>query len=88
MDIREHLQDILMENEEVMELPESVIPLLKEAFMHGFMASSQEFNGKEAAVVYKESQLKPGSQLWEKYLNERFNRFMNRIKRYGYQKHE
>lgn len=71
------------EEEQVVEINEDVEALLKKAFLEGFLASSDEFNGKEAKVIHKESQLKPDTHLWDTRLKESYNKFVRKIKRYG-----
>ena len=56
---------------------------MKEVFLRGFMCSTPEFNGQHAGVEYKESQMRAGSQLWERYFKESFNKCIRRLKRFG-----
>lgn len=72
-----------VKDEKVIELDEDMELLLKKAFLEGFLASNADFNGKEAKLIHKESQLKPDTHLWDAKLKENFNRFVRKIKRYG-----
>ena len=89
--LREALKKKLYESDEmfdvteekVIELDENMELLLKKAFLEGFLASTEEFNGKEAKLLHKESQLKPDTYLWDTKLKESFGRFVRKVKRYG-----
>lgn len=72
-----------IKEEGVVEIDEDMEFLLKKAFLEGFLSSDSEFNGKEAKIVHKESQLKPDSYLWENKLKENFNKFVRKVKRFG-----
>lgn len=64
------------ENEGSFQFNEETINLLAEAFMAGFLSSTEESNGKNCKAVYKNSALKPKGEVWNKNLKERFKRFV------------
>ena len=64
------------EEEANVKFNEETVNLLKEAFMTGFLSSSDECNGQNCKAVYKNSALKPDGEVWNKNLKEKFSRFV------------
>lgn len=64
------------QNAATFQFNEDTINILAEAFMQGFLSSSEENNGQNCKAVYKNSALKPDGEVWNKALKERFRRFV------------
>lgn len=55
------------------------IKLLKQAYTAGFMSSNENFNGKNAKMVYRNSALKPESVVWNKNHQKGFDNFLGKL---------
>lgn len=60
-------------------MSEDQIKLLKQAYTAGFMSSNENFNGRNAKTVYRNSALKPESVVWNKNHQRGFENFMAKL---------
>lgn len=67
------------EEKSSLNLSEEEISRLKEAYMSGFMSTTEAFNGKNARRVYRNSALKPESVVWNKNHKRGFENFIRKL---------